>query len=360
MSPAATRARGPCTAASPDARPTSGPWASRASRTTRTARPAGTLGGGPLAGPTTITSPLTSPRRPITRCSIGTPRYGSSSLSRPKRLDPPPARTIPVVSARVLRRTPRIGGRADRRPPLGELVAEPPLDAQVAARDVVIERRGDLHDLVVLNVQLHVTADAAVRADRLHHALPGLVPVALPPQVVLALEHQRAGRADPDAVAAVHARRLRERHGELRGDARVEPAAGDGDRERVLSLDPAGLDALVAEDAARVVPNVQLVVDLHRLGDGRRQPVDRLLVMAGAPCVTLPGLRRGCRGAVALGLRPVVPHPARDVRTRSESVRTFIPGSTRREQAGASTREPSTSTTQTRHTFTGVRVSRKQ
>ena len=47
----------------------------------------------------------------------------------------------------------------------------------------------------------------------------------------------------------------------------------------------------------------------------------------------------------------------REVRTRSESVCTTIPGSTFREQDGTSVREPSTSTTQTRHTFTGVSVS---
>ncbi len=34
-----------------------------------------------------------------------------------------------------------------------------------------------------------------------------------------------------------------------------------------------------------------------------------------------------------------------------------MPGSTLREQAGASTRAPATSTTQTRQTLTGVRVS---
>src|SRR5262249_7666082 len=46
-------------------------------------------------------------------------------------------------------------------------------------------------------------------------------------------------------------------------------------------------------------------------------------------------------------------------RTRSESVLTDMPGSTFREHAGASVREPSSSTTQTRHTLTGVRLSRK-
>ena len=47
----------------------------------------------------------------------------------------------------------------------------------------------------------------------------------------------------------------------------------------------------------------------------------------------------------------------RDSRTRSESVCTFIPASALREQAGTSTREPSSSTTQTRHTLAGWSVS---
>jgi len=46
------------------------------------------------------------------------------------------------------------------------------------------------------------------------------------------------------------------------------------------------------------------------------------------------------------------------VRTRSLSVFTTIFGSAAREQAGTRTRDPSTSTTQTRQTFTGVRFSR--
>src|SRR2546426_1863147 len=47
-------------------------------------------------------------------------------------------------------------------------------------------------------------------------------------------------------------------------------------------------------------------------------------------------------------------------RTRSESVAIFIPASTLREHAGTSTREPSSSTTQTRQTLTGVRFSSSQ
>src|SRR5271155_4686755 len=47
-------------------------------------------------------------------------------------------------------------------------------------------------------------------------------------------------------------------------------------------------------------------------------------------------------------------------RTRSESVLMDMFGSTLREHAGTRVREPSNSTTQTRQTFTGVRLSRKQ
>ncbi len=151
---------------------------------------------------------------------------------------------------------------------LDELEPEAALDAEVAARDRVVERRGDLDDLVVLLVQLEVAPDAAVRADGGRLGLLALVPAAVLAAVVLALEHQRAGRADGDAVAAVDARGVGERVGELGGDAGVEPAPGDGDGERVLPVGAAALDALVTEDALRVVAHVELVVDLRRLVHG--------------------------------------------------------------------------------------------
>ena len=47
----------------------------------------------------------------------------------------------------------------------------------------------------------------------------------------------------------------------------------------------------------------------------------------------------------------------REWRTRSESVLTTMSGSTGRAQAGASTRAPSSSTTQTRQTLAGCSVS---
>ena len=137
-------------------------------------------------------------------------------------------------------------------------------------------------DLVVLHVQLERAADAAVRADRVGDGLVRLVPGAGLAHVVLALEHQRAGRADADAVAAVDAGRVGERRGELGRDARVEAAPGHRDREGVLRVGAAGLDALVAEDALRVVAHVEVVVDLDRLRDGGRRRRAAVMVAACA------------------------------------------------------------------------------
>src|SRR5260370_25212385 len=117
-------------------------------------------------------------------------------------------------------------------------------------------------------MQLEHAADPAVSETRLRHRLPRLVPRARLPHVVLALEHERPGRADPDAVPAVDARRVGELHRELSGDVRIEASTGDADRERVLRVDAARLDALVAKDAPRVVAPVKLVASLHGLGHG--------------------------------------------------------------------------------------------
>src|SRR6267143_6003727 len=169
-------------------------------------------------------------------------------------------------------------------PVLHELPAEPPLDAEVAAGDVVVQRGGDLDDLIVLHAQLQGAADATVGADGVGLSLLRFVPGAGAAHVVFALEHERAGGADADAVAAVNAGGVGERAARLGRDAGVETAAGDGDGEGVLSVLAAGLDALVAEDALRVVADVQVVVDLRRLGD------------------------RGGLGAEALGARLVALH----------------------------------------------------
>src|SRR5207253_8811685 len=105
-------------------------------------------------------------------------------------------------------------------------------------------------------------AGCAVGAEGAHPRLSARVPGAVLPAVVLALEHEGARRTDRDAVAAIDARGTRQRDAHLRRDVRVESAAGDGDGEGILEVVAAGLDALVAEDAFRVVAHVEVVVDL--------------------------------------------------------------------------------------------------
>src|SRR3954452_3602356 len=191
------------------------------------------------------------------------------------------ARTVARITsgnARAPRAVTRSLGRriSGQRRPLGqqldELDAEPALHAQVAVGDAGVEGREHLHDPLVLHVQRQRADDPAVGADRVGDGLPRLVPRARLAELVLGAEHQRARRAHVDAVAAVDARGLRQRDVELGGDAGVESAPGDGDGERVLGVRATRLDALVAEDAARVVPHVQGVVDLDRLVDGLRRP----------------------------------------------------------------------------------------
>src|SRR4051794_27711180 len=114
--------------------------------------------------------------------------------------------------------------------------SEATLDAEVAARHRMIERRGHLDDLVVLHVQAQGAPDAAIPADGIDLRLPRLVPGARLPMVVLPLEHEGARRADGDAVAAVDARGTGQRDAQLRRDAGIEAAPGDGDGKRVLEI----------------------------------------------------------------------------------------------------------------------------
>ena len=163
-------------------------------------------------------------------------------------------------------------------------------------------RRGDLDDPVVLGVERRRAQPTPQYGQIVSVTVwARLVPGAGLAHVVLGLEHQRAGRADADAVAAVDARRLGQRDGLLGRDPGVEAAPGDGDRERVLGVLAARLDALVAEDALRVVADVEVVVDLRRLGDGRgRRVAGRRVVVAGLVGVALAGRRRA-RPAVRSG-----------------------------------------------------------
>ena len=87
----------------------------------------------------------------------------------------------------------------------------------------VIERRSDLDDTIVLDVKVQVAADSAVGADGTGDGLLFFIPDACSTEVVLALEHQGAGRANAYAVTAVDASRLVERHIELGGDWASKP-----------------------------------------------------------------------------------------------------------------------------------------
>src|SRR5215472_2097335 len=199
-------------------------------------------------------------------------------------------------------------------PALNELEAEPSLHAQVTVTDVMVERGGYLDDPVVLDVQFEVAPDSAVGADGGGDGLPGLVPAAVLPHVVLAGEHQGAGRAYPDAVTAVDTGRIGQADVELGGDAGIKPPAGDRDRERVLGVLTAGLDALVAQDAARVVADIAVVVALHRLGDRLGHGARGRLVLAGTGRVPLPGSVWRGRRAITSRVRAITLHPAAHLR----------------------------------------------
>src|SRR3954453_11693745 len=169
-------------------------------------------------------------------------------------------------------------------------------------------------------MHLELAPDAAVRTDRVRHALGRLVPRAYLAHVVFALEHQRTRRAYADAVAAVHAGARIERHGVLGGDPRVEATSGHRDRERVLRVGAARLHALVAQHATPVVANVQLVVDLHRLLDRLGHGRVRIVMVPGLAGVALPRRQRLHRRAEPLGISRVLVLPAVPVIARERRV----------------------------------------
>ena len=238
---------------------------------------------------------------------------------------------------------------------LHELPAETPFDAKIAVSHAVVERRSHAHDLAVLLVHGEVAAHAAVRADSVGLGLPAFVPCARLAHIIFALEHQRAGGTDADTVAAIDAGRIGQRNIELGGDMRGEAAAGDGDRESVLRVHSAGFHALVTKNALGVIADVKIVIDL-----------DRLRTVASASPKRSGCASYRCMYSCIAGAVETSTEEARNSstnrrlsRTRSESVLIDMPGSTLREQAGTSVRDPSNSTTQTRQTLTGVRLSRK-
>ena len=148
-------------------------------------------------------------------------------------------------------------------------------------------------------MQVEVAADTAVGTDRAAHGLLFGFPVAHLSQIELGLELQRVGRAHGHTVAAIHTCRVGKLDVELGGDSVVEPAAGHGDCEGPLGVLTTCFDALVAEHAAVIGPNVEIVFDLdlvgHSFGGVRIVAVEVGAVVAD-PSHDLLGLRHIRRG----------------------------------------------------------------
>src|SRR5262249_4369745 len=94
----------------------------------------------------------------------------------------------------------------------------------------------------------------------------------------------------------------RQRHGKLGGDAGVKAPTGHRDGERILCVHATGLHTFVTEDAAGIITDVEVVIDLYRLGDRLRGRPVRLVMMTGWPEVSLTARRRWSE---ALGMRVV-------------------------------------------------------
>src|SRR5437016_200546 len=159
--------------------------------------------------------------------------------------------------------------------------------------DAGVQWRRDLHDPIVLSVERQRAAHTAIRTDRIRLLLPGFIPRAGLAHIVFTLEHQSAGGTDTDAVAAINARRVGQRHVIFRRNVRVKSTPRDSNSKGVLRVAAAGLDAFVAKNAFRIIADVQIVIDLHRLLEvlGRRTVPLRMRLVT--PDVRLRLRRRG-------------------------------------------------------------------
>ncbi len=75
--------------------------------------------------------------------------------------------------------------------------------------DFLFTWRSDFDDRLILNVHGQSAAHTTIRTDGIGLRLARLIPFACLAQIVLAAKHQRAGRTYANAVAAVHAGRIR-------------------------------------------------------------------------------------------------------------------------------------------------------
>src|SRR6266850_7124295 len=132
-------------------------------------------------------------------------------------------------------------------------------------------------------------ADTTIGADRVGLVLLRFVPRAGFAHFVFALEHERAGGADADAVSTVDTRGIRKGDVGFGGDPGIESAAGDGNGECVLRIASASFDAFITKDALRVVAHVEIVVDLHGLVHRSRVASIGNVMMARLAGITLTG-----------------------------------------------------------------------
>ncbi len=182
----------------------------------------------------------------------------------------------------------------------------------------MIDRRGDLDDPVVLDVEIEVATHPAERADRASDALAFFFPHLGLSQLVFRSEHQCSGWTHPDAVAAEDTGTLGQVNVELGRDPGVESPPGNGNSEGVLGIFATGFDALVAENALGVITHIEGVIDLHRLmnslGDS---PVD-LGMMPRMTVVAIGDL--SLRRSEPLGPGGVPVNPSADLGTGQREV----------------------------------------
>ena len=169
--------------------------------------------------------------------------------------------------------------------------------------------------------------------------------------------HQRARRAHGDAVAAVHARGLWQLDARARWRCARRTPSRDGDRECVLAVD--------CRTPRRTCNRGGSASSRGHRGRCRSSRPARRLVSAralGSRVVVVEialHLGRGEREIDGGRQELEDEAPSRAARARSRCARPS-PARPCASTPGTSVRDPSTSTTQTRQTFTGVSVSPKQ
>lgn len=70
---------------------------------------------------------------------------------------------------------------------------------------IVVQRRGDFHNVIILDMQGKRAPHATIWADGVRLSLFIFFPGAGLPQLVLTTEHQRASRADANTIATIDA-----------------------------------------------------------------------------------------------------------------------------------------------------------